>query len=79
MIVNKVPKKLWIHLIVDFITNLLLVVKNTILVVCNKLSKIVYFVTMTKQTLVEGLVRLYKDNVWKLYGLPESIISDRRP
>jgi len=28
---------------------------------------------------VEGLVRLFRDNVWKLYGLPESIILDRGP
>ena len=38
----------------DFITKLLLVAKkNAILVVCNRLSKITYFV---KGTLVEGLV-----------------------
>ena len=27
--------------------------------------------------LVERLVRLFRDNVWKLYGLLESVISDR--
>jgi len=32
-----------------------------------------------EKTLAEGLARLFKDNVWKLYGLPESIISDRGP
>ena len=29
--------------------------------------------------MAEGLVRLFRDNVWKLHGLPESIISDRGP
>jgi len=29
--------------------------------------------------LAEGLVRLFRDNVWKLYRLPESIILDRGP
>ena len=31
----------------------------------------------TEMTLVKGMVRLFQDNVWKLYGLPESIITDK--
>jgi len=29
--------------------------------------------------LAKGLTRLFRNNVWKLHGLPESIISDRGP
>jgi len=29
--------------------------------------------------LVEGLARLFRDNVWKLHGLPKSMISDKEP
>jgi len=39
----------------------------------------VYFIPTTEKTSAEGLVRLFRDNVWKLHGLPESIILDRRP
>jgi len=38
-----------------------------------------HFVVTTKKTTVEGLAKLFRDNIWKLYGLPESMISDRRP
>jgi len=62
----------------DFITKLLLVAgKNAILVVCDKLSKMAHFVVMTEETSVKELARLFRDNMWKLYKLPESVISDR--
>jgi len=32
-----------------------------------------------EKTSVEGLARLFRDNMWKLHRLPESIISDRGP
>jgi len=39
----------------------------------------VHFIPTTEKTSAEGLTRLFKDNVWKLHGLPESIILDRGP
>ena len=63
---------------VDFITKLLLIVgKNIILVVCNKLFKMTYFVAITEGTSAKGLARLFRDNVWKLHGLLESVVLDR--
>ena len=50
---------------------------DAILVVCNCLTKMVHFILTTEKTLVVGLARLFRDNIWKLHGLPESIISDR--
>jgi len=65
---------------VDFITKLLVVAgKNMILVVCDRLSKMTHFVATTEGTLAEELVRLFRDNVWKLHGLPENVVSDRGP
>jgi len=78
LMANKVLEKVWMYLIVDFITKLLLVAgKDAILVVCDRLSKMAHFVATTEGTSAEGLARLFKDNVWKLHGLPESVISDR--
>jgi len=68
------------HILADFITKLPLVQGyDSILVVVDWLTKMVYFIPTTEKTLVEGLARLFRDNVWKLYGLLESIISDRGP
>jgi len=77
---SEVLKKLWSYLTVDFITKLLVVArKDTILVVCDQLSKMTHFVATTEGTLVEGLARLFRDNVWKLHRLLESVVSDRGP
>ena len=38
-----------------------------------------HFVPTTEKTTAEGLARLFRDNVWRLHGLPKSIISDRGP
>jgi len=76
---SEVLKKPWSHLTVDFITKLLVVAgKDAILVVYDWLSKMTYFVATTEGTSAEGLARLFWDNVWKLHGLPESVVSDRR-
>jgi len=77
---SEVPEKPWTYLTVDFITKLPVIAgKDVILVVCNKLSKITHFVATTEETSAEGLARLFRDNIWKLHGLPESMVLDRGP
>ena len=77
---SEVPEKPWTHLTVDFITKLPVVAgKNAILVVCDRLSKMTHFVATIEGTSAEGLARLFWDNVWKLHGLPESVVLDRGP
>ena len=66
------------HLIVDFITKLLLVAgKDMILVVCNRLPKMTYFVAIIEETSAEGLARLFRNNMWNLHKLPECVVLDR--
>ena len=61
---REVLEKLWTHILVDFITKLLIVAgKDAILVVCDRLSKITHFVVTTEGMLAEGLARLFRDNV----------------
>jgi len=76
---NAIPEKPWSHISANFITKLPLAQGyNAILVVCNCFSKMAYFIATTEKTSAEGLAKLFWDHIWKLHGLPESIISDRR-
>ena len=50
---------------------------NLILVICNKFSKMLHFIAIIEKITVKKLVRLFKDNVWKLDRLPKSIVLDR--
>jgi len=75
---NSIPEKLWSHISANFITKLLLAQEyNLILVVVDRLTKMAHFIPTMEKTTVEGLARLFKDNVWKLHSLLESIISNR--
>jgi len=68
------------HISADFITKLPIAQGyDSILVVVDRLTKMDHFISTTEKTLAEGLARLFRDNVWKLHGLPKSIISDRGP
>ena len=61
---GEVPEKPWTHISVDFITKLLIVAgKDAILVVCDRLTKMMHFVAITEGTTAEGLARLFKNNV----------------
>jgi len=74
---NSIPEKPWMHISADFITKLPLAQEyNSILVVVDRLTKMAHFIPTTEKTSAEGLARLFRDNVWKLHGLPKKIILD---
>jgi len=61
---NLIPERPWMHILVDFITKLPIVQGyDSILVVVDRLTKMVYFISTTEKTLAGGLTRLFKDNV----------------
>jgi len=77
---NSIPENSWTHILADFITKLPLVQEyDSILVVVDWLTKMVYFIPTMEKMSAEGLARLFRNNMWKLHGLPESIILDRGP
>jgi len=75
---NAIPEKPWSYILADFITKLPLAQGyDTILVVCDCFSKMAYFIATTERISAQGLARLFRDHIWKLHGLPESIILNR--
>jgi len=36
-----------------------------------------HFIATMEGMSAEGLARLFRDNVWRLHGLPESVVLDR--
>jgi len=57
---SAVLEKPWIYITVDLITKLPLAQSyNSILVICNRMIKMAYFVPTIEKTLVGGVIRLF--------------------
>ena len=68
------------HILIDFITKLSLAQEyDLILVVIDRLTKMVHFILTTEKMTVEGLARLFRNNVQKLHSLSKSTISCKGP
>src|SRR6202453_1886704 len=52
---------------------------NAILVVADRFTKEAHFIPCTNETSTLCLATLFRDNVWKLHGLPDDIVSDCGP
>ena len=64
---NSIPEKSWRHISANFIVKLPLAQGyNTILVVCDCLTKMAHFIPTMEKTSAVGLARLFRDYVWKL-------------
>ena len=60
---SEILEKPWTHLTVDFITKLLVVAgKDAVLVVCDRLLKMTYFVVIMGMS-AERLAKLFRNNV----------------
>lgn len=75
-----VPSGRWTHVSLDHIMGLKEVNGfNTILVVVDRYTKMAHFIPASSSDTSADTARRYIQNVWKLHGAPEQIISDRRP
>jgi hypothetical protein len=74
----RTPKKSWRDISMDFIEG---IPKSTgyncILVVVDRFSKYAHFVPLAHPFTASTVATAYMDHVFKLHGMPKSIVSDR--
>ena len=59
---NSIPEKPWTHILADFIIKLPIAQGyDSILVVVDRLTKIVYFIPTIEKTSAEGLAKLFRE------------------
>jgi hypothetical protein len=75
-----IPPAIWKDISMDFIIGLSkLGNKFVIMVVVDCLSKYAYFFTLQHSFTTSMGAQIFMDQVFKLHGMPHSIVSDRNP
>jgi hypothetical protein len=75
-----VPQRSWQDISMDFITHLEPSQgHDAILVIVDRLTKMKHFIPCHGTCDAEGVAQLYVRHVWKLHGLPNTVVSDRGP
>ena len=73
-----VPSSAWQIISMDFIEGLPKSKgKNCILVVVDKFTKYSHFLALSHPFTAADIAKVFFDNIYKLHGLPDSIVSDR--
>jgi len=52
---------------------------DAILVIVDRFMKIIRLKTTTMNISLERITKIYKDEIWKLHGVPRMILSNRGP
>ena len=74
----EIPQELWQEISIDIIRPLPKSNRmDTIVIIVNQFMKMIHLkATMTNVSL-EGIAKIYKDDIWKLHGISRKILSDR--
>nr|MDZ8005329.1 RNase H-like domain-containing protein [Nostoc sp. DedSLP05] len=77
---HSIPNQKWEVISMDFITGLPRSEgKDAVFVVVDKLTKYAHFIPLTTKFSAPAIAELFFSNVYKLHGIPHSIICDRDP
>ncbi|KAM1133241.1 hypothetical protein ACFX19_043220 [Malus domestica] len=75
-----IPTKIWADISMDFIVGLPPCKGKTVIwVVIDRLSKYAHFLAIAHPYSATMIAQLFVDHIFKLHGMPNSIISDRDP
>jgi len=75
-----IPASVWTDVSMDFITGLPKSGnKSVIMVVVDKLSKYAHFCTLRHPFTLPLVAQAFMDQIFKLHGMPTSIVSDHDP
>ena len=76
----QLPKRAWPQITIDLVTDLPESDGKTVIALfVDRLTKITHMVPCTKEITTSQYARLFVDNVFRLHGMPQVIISDRDP
>ena len=74
------PERAWQQITTDLVTNLPESDgKTAIAIFVDRLTKMTHMVPCTKEVTASQYARLFVDNVFRLHGMPQVLISDRDP
>jgi len=76
----EIPQGLWQEISIDIIgplpkSNGM----NAIVVIVNRFTKMICLKATTMNISLEGIAKIYRDNIWKPHGVPRKILSNRGP
>lgn len=75
-----IPTTPWREIAMDFISGLPNSKGNDIIwVITDRYSRYTHFLPFSQPVTAKGLALIFFDNIFKLHGIPNSIVSDRDP